>query len=99
MRTRDEKLTRVFYLGFLRSQTLLELWSSGSDGTRIACFLAIRKLVSAGDEGVKDMVLKVRSIRLPFALRILLVAPPSLTSLFLFFPFSSRSHSRSSSVL
>ena len=39
-------------------KTLLELWSTGTDGTRIACFLAIRKLVSAGDEAVKDMVLK-----------------------------------------
>lgn len=39
-------------------KVLLELWSSGSDSVRIACFLAIRKIVAAGDEGVKDMVLK-----------------------------------------
>lgn len=40
------------------SQMLLENWSTGSDSVRIACFLAIRKLVAAGDEGVRDMVLK-----------------------------------------
>jgi hypothetical protein len=39
---------------------LLDLWSSGSDGVRIACFLNIRKIVAAADESIKDMVLKVR---------------------------------------
>ena len=37
---------------------LLDNWSTGSDSVRIACFLAIRKLVAAADEGVRDMVLK-----------------------------------------
>ncbi|KZT66744.1 Noc2-domain-containing protein [Daedalea quercina L-15889] len=36
----------------------LDLWSSAEDGVRIAAFLAIRKLASATDASVMDLVLK-----------------------------------------
>ncbi|TFY76896.1 hypothetical protein EWM64_g7117 [Hericium alpestre] len=36
----------------------LELWSTADDTVRIAAFLAIRKLASATDESIMDMVLK-----------------------------------------
>ncbi|KAF9264587.1 Noc2-domain-containing protein [Marasmius fiardii PR-910] len=36
----------------------LELWSTGEDSTRIAAFLAIRKLASATDQSILDNVLK-----------------------------------------
>ncbi|EIM84277.1 Noc2-domain-containing protein [Stereum hirsutum FP-91666 SS1] len=41
---------------YLRS--CLELWSTAEDTVRIAAFLAIRKLASATDESILDMVLK-----------------------------------------
>ncbi|CED85350.1 Predicted protein involved in nuclear export of pre-ribosomes [Phaffia rhodozyma] len=37
---------------------LLEQWSSASDSVRIASFLAIRKLVQNGDEGVREITFK-----------------------------------------
>lgn len=37
----------------------LDLWSTADDSVRIAAFLAIRKLATATDESILDMVLKV----------------------------------------
>ncbi|THH17678.1 hypothetical protein EW146_g3186 [Bondarzewia mesenterica] len=39
-------------------KTCLDLWSTADDSLRIAAFLAIRKLASATDESILDMVLK-----------------------------------------
>ncbi|KDQ54560.1 hypothetical protein JAAARDRAFT_135403 [Jaapia argillacea MUCL 33604] len=39
-------------------KTCLDIWSTGDDSTRIAAFLAIRKLATATDESMLDMVLK-----------------------------------------
>ncbi|TFK47222.1 Noc2-domain-containing protein [Heliocybe sulcata] len=39
-------------------KTCLDLWSSAEDSTRIAAFLALRRLSTASDESVLDMVLK-----------------------------------------
>lgn len=38
----------------------LDLWSTADDSVRIAAFLAVRKLASSPDEGILDMILKVR---------------------------------------
>ncbi|KAI0944516.1 hypothetical protein AcW1_002201 [Taiwanofungus camphoratus] len=39
-------------------KTCLGLWSSAEDSVRIAAFLAVRKLASATDESIMDLVLK-----------------------------------------
>ncbi|KZT24958.1 Noc2-domain-containing protein [Neolentinus lepideus HHB14362 ss-1] len=39
-------------------KTCLDLWSSAEDSTRITAFLAIRRLSTASDESILDMVLK-----------------------------------------
>ncbi|OCH88941.1 Noc2-domain-containing protein [Obba rivulosa] len=39
-------------------KTCLNLWSTAEDGVRIAAFLAVRKLASATDESIMDIVLK-----------------------------------------
>ncbi|KAI0316969.1 Noc2-domain-containing protein [Amylostereum chailletii] len=39
-------------------KSCLDLWSTAGDSVRIAAFLAVRKLASAPDESIMDMVLK-----------------------------------------
>ncbi|EMD35018.1 hypothetical protein CERSUDRAFT_54194 [Gelatoporia subvermispora B] len=39
-------------------KTCLDQWSTAEDSVRIAAFLAVRKLASASDESIMDMVLK-----------------------------------------
>ena len=39
----------------------LDLWSTADDSVRISAFLAVRKLASSPDEGILDMILKVRT--------------------------------------
>lgn len=55
-------------------QACLDLWSSAEDSVRIAAFLAIRKLASATDASVLDLVLKVD--RYSFAGRLVLTRVP-----------------------
>jgi nucleolar complex protein 2 len=38
------------------------LWSTAEDNVRVAAFLAIRRVASASDEAILDLVLKVRPV-------------------------------------
>jgi nucleolar complex protein 2 len=59
LKVNDISYLYTYRITEMPAQTCFDLWSSAEDNVQMAAFLSIRRLASANDESIVDLILKV----------------------------------------